>query len=167
MVSPPDRDGLDLDLCTERELGRPEESPRLLVWADALKLWRTAPVVGTGFATFGVAFPPFRTLQAPVVFSHAESDWVQLLTDTGVVGLALALATVGSLGLALLRRYLHTGSRWARALALAGLVALGGTIVQGIANYNLPVMSNFIYVALAGALAARSVEPGGADAGAR
>src|SRR5207248_2799955 len=53
------------------ELGRPEESPRLFVWADALKLWRAAPVVGTGFATFGVAFPPFRTLQAPVVFSHA------------------------------------------------------------------------------------------------
>ena len=44
------------------ELGRPEESPRLLVWADALKLWRSAPVLGTGFATFGVVFPPFRTL---------------------------------------------------------------------------------------------------------
>ena len=54
--------------------------------------------------------------------------------------------------------------RWARALALAGLVALGGTVVQGIANYNLPVMSNFIYVALAVTLAARSMEPGGADA---
>src|SRR5439155_1317656 len=82
---------------------------------------RAAPVLGTGFATFGVAFPPFRTLQAPVVFSHAESDWVQLLTDTGVVGLALALAAVGSLGLAVLRRYRHTESRWPRALALAGL----------------------------------------------
>src|SRR5213076_1151601 len=126
------------------ELGRPEESPRLLLWADALKLWRAAPVLGTGFATFGVAFPPFRTLQAPVVFFHAESDWVQLLTDTGVVGLALALAAVASLGLALLRRYRHTEgaaeatlgvaipaqerkteSRFSRALALAGLVALG------------------------------------------
>jgi O-antigen ligase len=144
------------------ELGRPAESPRLLVWADALKLWRAAPVVGTGFATFGVAFPAFRTLQAPVVFSHAESDWVQLLTDTGVVGLALALAAVGSLGLALLRRYRHTESRWARALALAGLVALGGTVVQGIANFNLPVMSNFIYLALAVALAARATDTSGA-----
>ena len=48
-----------------------------------------------------------------------------------------------------------TESRWARALALAGLVALGGTVVQGIANYNLPVMSNLIYVALAVALATR------------
>ena len=142
------------------ELGRPEESPRLLIWADALKLWRAAPVLGTGFATFGVAFPRFRTLEAPVVFSHAESDWIQLLTDTGAVGLTLALATIASLGLALLRRYLHAESRWARALALAGLVALGGTVVQGIANYNLPVMSNFIYLAVALGLAVRASDAG-------
>jgi O-antigen ligase len=149
------------------ELERPEESTRVLIWADALGLWRDAPALGTGLATFGVAFPRFRTLQAPVVFSHAESDWVQLLTDTGAVGLGLALAAVASLGLALLRRYRHTESRWARALALAGLVALGGTVVQGIANYNLPVMSNFIYLALAVALAARSSDGGGNDVGAR
>ncbi|TMB94933.1 MAG: O-antigen ligase family protein, partial [Chloroflexi bacterium] len=142
------------------ELGRPEESSRLLVWADALRLWRAAPMVGTGFATFGVAFPPFRTLQAPVIFSHAESDWVQLLTDTGVVGLALALAAVGSLGLALLRRYRHTEGRWARALSLAGLVALGGSVVQGIANFNLPIMSNFIYLAAAVGLAVRASDAG-------
>ena len=85
---------------------------------------------------------------------------MQLLTDTGAVGLALALAAVGSLGLALLRRYRHTESRFSRALALAGLVALGGSVVQGITNYNLLVMSNFIYVALAVALAFRTPSDG-------
>lgn len=140
------------------EFERPGESPRVLIWADALGLWRDAPVLGTGLATFGVAFPRFRTLAAPVVFTHAESDWVQLLTDTGVVGLGLALAAVASLGLALLRRYRQSESRWARALGLAGLVALGGAVVQGIANYNLPVMSNFIYLAMAVVLACRSLD---------
>ena len=53
-----------------------------------------------------------------------------------------------------------TESRWARALALAGLVALGGTVVQGIANYNLPVMSNFLYLALAAALGCRTADAG-------
>jgi O-antigen ligase len=140
------------------ELERPEESTRVRLWADALGLWRDTPVLGTGLATFGVAFPRFRTLQGPVTFTHAESDWVQLLTDTGAMGLGLALAAVASLGLVLLRRYRPTESRSARALALAGLVALGGTVVQGIANYNLPVMSNFVYLALSVSLAARSKE---------
>jgi hypothetical protein len=44
------------------------------------------------------------------------------------------------------------------ALALAGLVALGGSVVQGIANYNLLIMSNFIYLALALVLASGTLD---------
>jgi hypothetical protein len=47
-------------------------------------------------------------------------------------------------------------SRWTRAFALAGLVALVGAMVQGIANFNLAVMSNFVYLALAVALSLRA-----------
>lgn len=77
---------------------------------------------------------------------------VRLLTDTGALGLLLVLALGGALGLALLRRYREAQDRWARALALGGLVALVGTAVQGIGNYNLPLMSSFVYLALALAL---------------
>jgi uncharacterized membrane protein len=141
-----------------KEIGQPEESLRLHVWADALSLWRQFPALGTGLATFGVAFPMVRTLPAPVTFTHAESDWIQLLTDTGAVGLLLILMSVGMAALALLRGYRGAHSRWSRSLALAGLVALLGAAVQGIANFNLPVMSNFVYLALAVALPLRADE---------
>jgi uncharacterized membrane protein len=138
------------------EIGQPEESLRLHVWADALDLWRQFPALGTGLATFGIVFPMVRTLPAPVTFTHAESDWLQLLTDTGAVGLLLILMSVGMGALALLRCYREGHSRWSRTLALAGLVALLGAAVQGIANFNLPVMSNFVYLALAVALPLRA-----------
>ena len=134
------------------EVGRPGESTRLSLWTDALKLWREAPALGTGLGTFAVAYPHVRTFRAPVTFTHAESDWVELLTDTGAVGLGLALAATAALGLALRRRLRHADGRWARALTLAGLVALAGTAVQGVANYNLPVLSNFLYLAVVVAL---------------
>ncbi|PYN14051.1 MAG: hypothetical protein DME06_05630 [Candidatus Rokuibacteriota bacterium] len=134
------------------EVGRPTESTRLFLWMDALRLWREAPALGTGLATFAVAYPHVRTFRAPVTFTHAESDWVELLADTGAVGLGLALAATAALGLALRRRLRHADSRWARALTLAGLVALVGTAVQGVANYNLPVLSNFLYLAVVVAL---------------
>jgi O-antigen ligase len=140
------------------EIGQPEESLRLHVWADALDLWRQFPALGTGLATFGVVFPTVRTLPAPVTFTHAESDWIQLLTDTGAVGLLLILLSVGMAALALLRGYREEHSRWSRTLALAGLVALLGAAVQGIANFNLPVTSNFVYLALAVALSLRADE---------
>jgi O-antigen ligase len=138
------------------EVGRPAESARVQIWGDALDLWRRSPVVGTGLASFAAAFPAVRTLQAPVAFIHAESDWVQLLTDTGLLGLALALAAAAAVGTALLRRLRKAASPRSRALALAGFVGLLGAIVQGIGNYNLPVMSNLTYLAAALVPALRS-----------
>jgi O-antigen ligase len=136
------------------ELGQPTESPRLLIWANAMTLWLEKPVLGTGLGTFGVAFPHVRTIEAAVVYTHAESDWVQLLTDTGVLGLALALSTLVSVALVLAQRLRGAPGRAGRVFALAGLVVLFGAAVQGVGNYNLPVMSNFIYLALAVVLAA-------------
>lgn len=130
------------------EVRRPGESVRVRVWGDALLLWSQFPLRGTGLDTFGVAFPAVRTVRAPVVFEHAESDWIQLLTDTGVLGLLLAVTAVGAVARVLLRRR-------PQGIALAGLVALLGTVVQGIGNYNLPIMSNFIYLGLIVALALR------------
>jgi O-antigen ligase len=147
------------------ELGRPSESPRVLIWADALSLWLGAPVLGTGLGTFGVAFAGVRTIEAPVVYSHAESDWVQLLTDTGVLGLALAVATVVSVALVLVQRLRRAEGRSARLFALAGLVVLFGAAIQGVGNYNLPVMSNLIYMALAAVLAVNGHDSPGSSAG--
>jgi O-antigen ligase len=135
------------------ELGALQESPRVRLWQDAVALWRTAPIIGTGLASFGVAFEPYRTLQAPVVFSHAESDWVQLLTDTGLVGVALVIAVFVALAVSLLRRHRRAANPWDQTLALGALVALLGTGAQWIANYNLPVMSNLLYLAAAVAVA--------------
>jgi O-antigen ligase len=144
------------------ELGRPTESPRVLIWADALSLWLRAPVLGTGLGTFGVAFAGVRTIEAPVVYTHAESDWVQLLTDTGVLGLALAVATVMSVTLLLVQRLRLTQGRNVRVFALAGLVVLAGAATQGVGNYNFSVTSNLVYLALAVVIAGRShpgIEP--------
>jgi len=135
------------------EVGHPRESGRLSLWGDALKLWRDAPVLGTGLATFGVAFPRFRTLRAPFIFSHAESDWVGLFTDTGIVGLGLALAVATVLGWELQRRRAEASGEWARTLGLAGVVALLGTAIQGIGNFNLPVISNLVFLGLVLAVA--------------
>jgi O-antigen ligase len=148
-----------------QELGRPDESLRLRIWADAVSLWSSTPILGTGLATFGLALPRFRTIEAPVIFTHAESDWVQLLTDTGVVGLGLALIAVAMVGISVGRRIRLTAGRGSRLVSLAGFVALGGAAAQGLGNYNLPLLSNCIYLALVLAIASRASGAGIADSG--
>jgi O-antigen ligase len=135
------------------EVERPAESTRIRLWTDAWSLWRQAPLVGSGLATFGVAFPALRTISMPRVFAHAESDWVQLLTDTGLIGLGLAVTLLVTISVALVRGRRRTRRQWGAVLSLAALVAVVGTALQGLANYNVPVMSNWIYLAVVLAVA--------------
>ena len=72
-----------------------------------------------------------------------------LLVETGAIGFLLAAATAVSLAVMLLRRRRHSRTYSARVQALAGLVALIGAAIQSLPNYNLPVMSNLIYLSLA------------------
>ena len=69
--------------------------------------------------------------------------------ETGAIGFLLAAATAVSLAVMLLRRRRRSLAYSARVQALAGLVALIGAAVQSLPNYNLPVMSNLIYLSLA------------------
>jgi O-antigen ligase len=128
------------------ELEQGTESSRLVIWSDALGVWRHAPTLGTGLATFEAVFPSVRTIMAPVVFTHAESDWVQLLTDTGLVGLLAVLATLGVIVVSCLR--LRTRTRL-DILAIGAAVAALGAASQGVGNFSFVVLSNLLYVAAA------------------
>ena len=149
------------------EIERPDEGFRLRVWPDAVAMWWSeARIVGSGLGSFAVAFPRFRTLRIPAVISHAESDWLGILVETGAIGFVLAAAMAVSIAVMLLRRRRHARTYSARVQALAGLVALIGAAAQSLPNYNLPVMSNLIYLSLAlviaqsGPTAAGGVIPG-------
>jgi len=159
--------GADLLAATVARLSvewtHPLDSPRLLLWADALRLWWQAPVFGTGLATFGIAYPVVRTVPSSLAFSHAESDWVQLLTDTGIVGLGLVLATGVALARRLWRRCEPSADRWAGSLALGGLAVLVGVAVHGVGNFNWPLVSLWVYLAAALAAGLAAPTPPGSE----
>ena len=142
------------------EWAHPLDSPRLLLWTDVLRLWWQAPAFGTGLATFGIAYPVVRTVPSSLTFSHAESDWIQLLTDTGIFGLAFVLATCAALARALWRRCRQSADRWAGSLALGALAVLVGVAVHGLGNFNWPLMSLWVYVATALAAGLAPALPG-------
>jgi O-antigen ligase len=126
------------------------EGTRVQIWQDTLGLATASPTVGIGFGGFGSAFPMVRSIRLPVVYLHAESDWVQLLAEVGALGLGLALLVLlVNAGILLRGHQGHRGSDWSRLIGLAALVVLLGTTLQAVGNFNLAVMSNLIFVALA------------------
>ncbi len=96
-------------------------------WEGALRAWSTYPVWGVGLGGFAVAMLRFYGDLRGRFLSHAENEYVQALTEGGVVGLALVLLALGSvvaLGRRALREAPDPRQRAPILGALFGVVAL-------------------------------------------
>jgi hypothetical protein len=108
------------------------------VWHDSARLVQSSPWLGSGLGTFEDAFRRFKRSAGDHAVQHAESDWVEFGTESGLAGMVLAVAAVGLLFAAGLRAA-RSSTPLVRGLvagALAGLVALG---VHSAFDFNLHI----------------------------
>ena len=114
------------------------------------------PVAGTGLGTFEWAFNGYQRQGESLVFRQAHNDYVQVLSETGLVGAALL---AWALGVFLLRilvpvlRGVDGEPRWTSIGAAAAVFAL---IVHSTVDFNLQIPANAAqFAVLLGILAAR------------
>ncbi|OCC15638.1 Polysaccharide transport protein [Dissulfuribacter thermophilus] len=63
---------------------------RFKIWQDCVKLIKDFWLCGAGFGTFEHIFPLYREkMDAAVKVSHAHNDYIEILTDGGIIGLIL------------------------------------------------------------------------------
>ena len=67
---------------------------RLRTWADTLRQWTRSPLLGYGFGGFADAHTRFKSGGGDLRIEHAESDYLQVLAEGGVVSLALTAASI-------------------------------------------------------------------------
>jgi hypothetical protein len=106
------------------------KDPRFPMWHSTLALFREAPVLGTGLGSFGRAIHLTQSPDCAQELWFAHSDPLNLLSDAGVVGVALGgwwLVAMLRAGLPSLR----SSDAATRCLA-AG--ALGGAVVVVVAS---------------------------------
>lgn len=118
--------GKVLERFRSAEAGLVSNETRVLIWKEALGMWRDAPLFGHGVDTFTQLFPLYQRfdLDGKTVL-HPESSWLQWLAELGALPVALLAGALGwfilrNLRLAMAQRrefYLTAG-------LLAGAVAL-------------------------------------------
>lgn len=96
------------------------ESSRPVIWRVGLHIWQTAPWCGTGAASYNILFDQFR----PAGFIHepdwTHNDYLNTLSDYGIVGFALwvaAGAAILGLGWRAVREQRRTGKSGEGAFA--------------------------------------------------
>jgi O-antigen ligase len=135
-------------------------------WRGTLGIIRDHPVLGTGLGSFGAVYPRYDTGNGTYRLEQAHNDYLQVLSDAGVVGGVLGLLFVGGLFWLALKR-MHSPDRFRRGVALGALGGCAGVLVHSFFDFTLHTTANALLFLLLAALATvngRVEEP---DAGGR
>jgi hypothetical protein len=115
---------------------------RLEVWRDAIEIVRDYPVFGTGLGTFKNAFMRYQRSMPRSLFDHAHNDYLELATDTGIVGFLLGMGMVVFFIWNVLRRWRKKHGMFGKCIALGGMGSLSAIAVHSFVDFNLHIPAN-------------------------
>lgn len=138
--------------------GRSELSvaKRLEVWRDCWQMFREHPVWGVGLGAFPTAYPSYgRSSAQRERLEQAHNDYLQLLTDGGLIGGVIGLWFLVELIIAARRQWreLAGAGSLEQSLTAGGYVAALGLMVHSFTDFNLQITSNALLFLLVIALA--------------
>jgi O-antigen ligase len=134
-------------------------------WSVTLDIIRHHPVLGTGLGAFGVVYTRYDSRNGMYRLDQAHNDYLQIVSDGGVVGLALGLFFVIALfrmGVAECR----SEDMFRRGVAMGALAGCFAVLVHSFFDFTLHTTANallFLTIAALATLKGRveQVEPGG------
>ena len=126
---------------------------RITIAMDALRMVRERPVAGWGLDTFPVVYPRFRSFATTYFINEAHNDYVQVLTETGILGFGTVLMFVVLLYRGGLCNVRAGGGPLGGSSAAAALVGCTGLLAHSVSDFNLHIPANaalfFVLCALA------------------
>jgi membrane protein implicated in regulation of membrane protease activity len=130
---------------------------RLGVWSASVRTAADSLVSGWGLGAFADALPLHKTAFGELRVEHAEDEYLEVLVETGLVGLALIVLAV-AFWLRGVQRALaqEERRRVARAIAVGAAAGVIALCAHGLVDFNTRVPSNALLVGLLATLAVSS-----------
>jgi O-antigen ligase len=115
---------------------------RLQIDRDSMRMFSARPLLGWGLGTFADVYPQFRSFYTNSQVNEAHNDYLQTLTETGILGFGIAMWLL----VTAIRRALQKTRNWSSdvngILALAALLGISGILVHSLVDFNLEVPAN-------------------------
>lgn len=132
---------------------------------QALDYARDYLLTGSGGGSFYVTFPTYTSPGIVGFFDHAHNDYMQLLTETGVIGLSLCVLIVLMAAAQSLLALRRRSDRLMRGTAFGVTLAICWLTIHSAVDFNMQIPANALTMSVILALAwvAASLR-GGSDA---
>jgi O-antigen ligase len=115
---------------------------RLQIDRDTLRMSAKRPILGWGFGTFENVYPRFRSFYTNHVVDKAHNDYLQWLSETGVVGFFVLLWFLAKVFQQGLRKSRNWRSDVNAGVAVAAILAISGILVHSFLDFNLEIPAN-------------------------
>ena len=114
-----------------------------MIWQNTQAIVKDFPLVGTGLGTFTQVFPMHRSFHIRGLVTHAENDFLQLVSEVGIIGFGLVCALFLIL---IVRAVLDIRSlsptEPQRYLGIGGLVGILALMCHSVVERNIQVPAN-------------------------
>lgn len=118
------------------------ETSRGWIWNNTITMFQMNPVVGVGMGAFETAYPQYSSDNSSLTLTvdRAHNDYLQILSDTGLIGGAIALWFIVTLIFAV-GRSLGSCEPLRAALAIGSGAAIFSMSVHSVFDFNLQLPS--------------------------
>ncbi len=134
---------------------------RWTIWVNTFRIIEDYPLFGTGLGTFTQVFPMYRSFHIRGLVTHAENDFLQLISEVGLLGIGLLgilffyLFYRGVSGI----RSLSPGDG-ERYIGVGGMVGILALMFHSLVERNIQIPANAFLYAFIWALVLRAGHAG-------
>jgi O-antigen ligase len=132
-------------------------SDRSHFWPIALRIFLEHPIIGSGLESFGVAFTQHDTRNGLFRVERAHNEYLQTLSDTGIVGFACLAAFIYLLFKKSMGVIAASAPGFRRDAAIGALAGCFGILIHSFFDFPLRTPSNAFVFLLICAVATVSI----------
>lgn len=109
---------------------------------DGLRMFLKKPILGWGLGSFPVVYPQFRTFYTNFFVNEAHNDYLQLLVETGLLGVGTMIWFLFTLYIRAFKKIANWDRDVSGAVALACILGISGILVHSAVDFNLQIPAN-------------------------
>jgi O-antigen ligase len=132
-------------------------SGRTQFWSVAWEIFKNHPIIGAGLDAFATAYPQYDTWNGNFRIEQAHNDYLQILTDAGILGFICISAFIYLLFKQGLQIIKTERDAFRQSLALGGLAGCLGVLIHSFFDFPLRTPSNGFFFLLLVSLATATV----------
>lgn len=131
------------------------ETSRGWIWNNTITMFQMNPVTGVGMGAFETAYPQYSSDNSSLTLTvdRAHNDYLQILSDTGLIGGAIALWFIATL-IFVVKRSLGSCEPLRAALAIGCGAAIFSMSVHSVFDFNLQLPSTALLFLILAAVSA-------------